>query len=96
MLDAVLEDYLVRMLLSISLIFPKVALAPLFPEKLVLGFEIRSKVVEYVKQRIAKLHTQNPGKYLNCGIAETNAMKYLPNYFKKGQVRIHIRTFLKM
>lgn len=48
--------------------------------------EIRTKVVEYVQQRIEKLVKEQPAKYSNAGVALINAMKYLPNFFKKGQV----------
>jgi tRNA (guanine-N7-)-methyltransferase len=43
-----------------------VALAELFPEKLVLGMEIRAKVCEYVRLRIESLRKENPGKWQNA------------------------------
>jgi tRNA (guanine-N7-)-methyltransferase len=49
--------------------------------------EIRDKVVEYVEQRIEKLRSDHVGEYENIAVIKTNAMKYLPNYFFKGQVR---------
>ncbi|KAL5007892.1 hypothetical protein ScPMuIL_016698 [Solemya velum] len=63
-----------------------VALSPLFPESLILGIEIRVKVSDYVKDRIEALRSQELGKYQNIACIRTNAMKYLPNYFKKGQL----------
>jgi tRNA (guanine-N7-)-methyltransferase len=66
-----------------------VSLAKLYPEKLSLGIEIRPKVVEYVQQRIEKLQEQNAkeeANYKNCAVFNTNAMKFLPNYFFKGQL----------
>jgi tRNA (guanine-N7-)-methyltransferase len=36
-----------------------VGLSPLFPDKLILGMEIRTKVVEYVSQRITDLREKN-------------------------------------
>jgi tRNA (guanine-N7-)-methyltransferase len=80
-----------------------VTLSPMFPESLILGMEIRVKVSDYVMDRIAALRSQHPGKYQNIACLRTNAMKYLPNYFNKGQVcliyinmSIHdIRTFFK-
>lgn len=63
-----------------------ITLSPLFPEKLILGMEIRVKVSDYVMDRITALRSQHPGEYQNIACLRTNAMKYLPNYFKKGQV----------
>jgi tRNA (guanine-N7-)-methyltransferase len=59
----------------------------MFPDSLSLGMEIREKVVEYVEQRIEKLRTENSGQYQNISVVKTNAMKYLPNYFAKGQLK---------
>ncbi|XP_076371299.1 tRNA (guanine-N(7)-)-methyltransferase isoform X2 [Tachypleus tridentatus] len=63
-----------------------VALSPLFPQTLMLGMEIRVKVADYVQDRIKALRAQNPGQYDNIACIRTNAMKYLPNYFYKGQL----------
>jgi tRNA (guanine-N7-)-methyltransferase len=43
-----------------------VAMAGLFPDKLVMGMEIRAKVTEYVKLRIEALRIENPGQYQNA------------------------------
>lgn len=43
-----------------------VALARIFPDKLVCGMEIRAKVCEYVRLRIEGLRTQHPGQYENA------------------------------
>ncbi|XP_078036145.1 tRNA (guanine-N(7)-)-methyltransferase [Augochlora pura] len=64
-----------------------VTLSPMFPDNLILGMEIRVKVSDYVTDRIAALRSQNPGKYQNIACLRTNAMKYLPNYFYKGQLK---------
>ncbi|XP_023721152.1 tRNA (guanine-N(7)-)-methyltransferase [Cryptotermes secundus] len=64
-----------------------VTLSPVFPESLILGMEIRVKVSNYVIHRIAALRSQHPGKYENIACLRTNAMKYLPNYFNKGQLK---------
>ncbi|KAL6434477.1 hypothetical protein ACFW04_006103 [Cataglyphis niger] len=64
-----------------------VALSPMFPNNLILGMEIRVKVSDYVMDRIAALRSQNPGQYQNIACLRTNAMKYLPNYFFKGQLK---------
>ena len=58
----------------------------MFPDKLMLGMEIRLKVSDYVRDRVVALREQNPGKYQNINCLRNNAMKYLPNFFYKGQV----------
>ncbi|RUS23119.1 hypothetical protein BC937DRAFT_92209 [Endogone sp. FLAS-F59071] len=63
-----------------------IALAPLFPQTLMLGMEIRVKVEAYVDERIKALRIQEPGKYQNVSIIRMNAMKFLPNFFEKAQV----------
>jgi len=64
-----------------------VSLSPLFPDTLMLGMEIRVKVSDYVKDRIQALRQQNPGQYENVACVRTNAMKLLPNFFAKGQLK---------
>lgn len=76
------------------IIFLIVTLSPMFPDKLMLGMEIRVKVNDYVVERIKALRLQHPGQYENIACIRTNAMKYLPNYFKKGQVIMKILCFL--
>ncbi|KAJ3227621.1 tRNA (guanine-N(7)-)-methyltransferase (tRNA(m7G46)-methyltransferase) [Clydaea vesicula] len=68
------------------------ALSPLFPDKLMLGMEIRLKVEEYVQKKIEGLRSQNvdkkfneAGSYQNISVMRMNAMKFLPNFFEKGQ-----------
>ncbi|OZJ01982.1 tRNA (guanine-N(7)-)-methyltransferase [Bifiguratus adelaidae] len=63
-----------------------IALAPLYPDTLMLGMEIRVKVQEYVYERIHALRKQHPGQYENVSISRMNAMKFLPNFFEKGQL----------
>lgn len=71
-----------------------VALAPIFPDKLMLGMEIRVKVAEYVQRRIEALRRQHPGAadtgglppYQNIAVLRANAMKFLPNFFTRGQL----------
>lgn len=58
----------------------------MFPDNLILGMEIRVKVSDYVTDRIAALRLHEPGRYQNIACLRSNAMKYLPNYFHKGQV----------
>lgn len=64
-----------------------VELSPLFPDKLMLGLEIRVKVSDYVRDRIQSLRASEPEKYQNIACIRSNAMKYLPNFFCKGQVQ---------
>lgn len=59
------------------------ALSPALPNETVLGLEIRTKVCEYVRLRIVAQRKEHPGKYRNCSVMRTNAMKYLPNFFPK-------------
>lgn len=51
-----------------------------------IGMELRDKVTEYVKERILALRVANPGQYQNVSVVRTNSMKYIPNYFEKGQL----------
>ncbi|KAL0272473.1 UNVERIFIED_CONTAM: hypothetical protein PYX00_005428 [Menopon gallinae] len=67
-----------------------VTLSPMFPKSLILGLEIRVKVSDYVVNRILALRSQFPGQYQNIACIRSNAMKYLPNYFSKGQHRWRI------
>lgn len=64
-----------------------VTLSTMYPETLMVGMEIRVKVSDYVMDRIAALRTQHPGQYQNIACLRSNAMKYLPNFFHKGQLR---------
>ncbi|CAL8335946.1 unnamed protein product [Lota lota] len=63
-----------------------VELSPLFPDKLILGLEIRVKVSDYVQDRIRSLRASEAGGYRNVACLRSNAMKYLPNFFAKGQL----------
>ncbi|VAI84626.1 unnamed protein product [Triticum turgidum subsp. durum] len=63
-----------------------VDLSPLFPDKLMIGMELRDKVTEYVKERVLALRASNPGQYDNISVVRTNSMKYIPNYFGKAQL----------
>ncbi|MCL7023565.1 hypothetical protein MKW94_023875 [Papaver nudicaule] len=63
-----------------------ISLSTLFPDTLMIGLEIRDKVTEYVNERILALRETNPGKYQNVSVVRTNSMKYIPNFFEKGQL----------
>lgn len=54
--------------------------------RILLGMEIRMKVEDYVYERIKALRIQHPGSYQNVSIMRMNAMKFLPNFFEKGQL----------
>ncbi|KAI9355974.1 putative methyltransferase-domain-containing protein [Zopfochytrium polystomum] len=69
-----------------------VSLSPIFPSVLMVGMEIRVKVEEYVKHRIDALRIQNKdkapdeaGSYQNISVMRMNAMKFIPNFFRKAQ-----------
>ncbi|XP_075447717.1 tRNA (guanine-N(7)-)-methyltransferase isoform X2 [Ascaphus truei] len=63
-----------------------VEVSALFPNTLMLGLEIRVKVSDYVQDRIKSLRASHPGQYQNIACIRSNAMKYLPNFFKKAQL----------
>ncbi|SJL00009.1 related to tRNA (guanine-N(7)-)-methyltransferase [Armillaria ostoyae] len=65
-----------------------ISLAPLFPDTLMLGLEIRVQVSQYVEDRIKALRvaaepSSPSAHYQNVSIVRANAMKFLPNYFTK-------------
>lgn len=62
------------------------ALSKLLSEEVILGMEIRAKVTEYVRLRIAAARTEHPGQYQNCSVIRTNSMKFLPNFFEKASI----------
>jgi tRNA (guanine-N7-)-methyltransferase len=49
-----------------------------------LGMEIRLQVSEYIRDRIKMYRSQSSCQ--NVAVVRTNAMKFLPNYFRKGQL----------
>lgn len=68
-----------------------VSLAQIYPETRMLGMEIRHKVTEYVRERILALREQSRVAeasitYENIAVIRANAMKFLPNFFTKGQL----------
>ncbi|XP_038053128.1 tRNA (guanine-N(7)-)-methyltransferase-like [Patiria miniata] len=63
-----------------------VSLSPMFPRTLMLGMEIRMKVSDYVQDRIKALRQNQEGAYQNIACLRVNAMKHLPNFFRKGQI----------
>lgn len=51
--------------------------------------EIRTSVTTYVTERISALrvqHKDTDGQYQNISVIRANAMKFLPNFFEKGQL----------
>ncbi|KAK4175565.1 putative tRNA methyltransferase [Triangularia setosa] len=65
-----------------------IALAPVMPQTLVLGLEIRVSVTQFVEDRIKVLRRQNEETkaYQNVSVLRANTMKFLPNFFKQGQL----------
>lgn len=64
-------------------------LAKEYPHTLCLGMEIRVQVTQYVEDRIIALrdkHQHETVNYQNIGVIRGNAMKFLPNFFTKGQL----------
>lgn len=51
-----------------------------------IGLEIRSQVARYVEEKIWALREQQPGSYQNTSCLRANTMKFLPNFFNKGQL----------
>jgi tRNA (guanine-N7-)-methyltransferase len=72
----------------------QISLSTIFPKTLMIGMELRDKVSEYVKERISALRVANPGQYQNISMVRTNSMKYIPNYFEKGQLSKMFFLFL--
>jgi len=75
-----------------------VNLAKILPDKLSLGMEIRVKVSQYVRNRIEKYrfdYGESSAEekaaavtdYENVACIRGNAMKHMPNFFKKGQLQ---------
>jgi len=77
-----------------------ITLAKELPESLILGMEIRVKVSAYVHKRIHALRksaenskpasdeqTGGEPDYQNVSVIRTNAMKYMTNFFAKGQLK---------
>ncbi|ODV84257.1 hypothetical protein CANARDRAFT_29408 [[Candida] arabinofermentans NRRL YB-2248] len=73
-------------------------LAPAFPDTLILGMEIRVQVTQYVEDRIIALRKHNADAesdsqtnksmaYQNINVIRGNAMKFLPNFFEKSQLK---------
>lgn len=57
-----------------------------FPNLNILGIELRQKVAEYVAKRIKALREGSPGSFDNVAVMRNNAMKFLPNFFRKAQI----------
>ncbi|CDZ98217.1 trm8p [Phaffia rhodozyma] len=62
------------------------SLSPIFPEKLMLGMEIRVQVTNYVHDKIQAQRLIHPGKYQNVSVIRGNAMKFSTNFFEKAQL----------
>ena len=57
-------------------------LAPLFQDKLILGMEIRDKLVNFVGEKIRGYRVTEPGKFDNISVVRTNTMRHLCQYFR--------------
>ena len=68
-----------------------------FPDKLILGMEIRDKIANFVGEKINAVRNNSDGKLcVNTAIIRSNAMKTFTNYFPKESVSHsdHCVTFL--
>jgi tRNA (guanine-N7-)-methyltransferase len=63
-----------------------VALSTLLPNHTILGLEIRPKIAEYVRLRIAALRVEHPGRYENCSVLRSNTMKHMPHFFHRASL----------
>ena len=64
-----------------------------FKQELILGLEIRDKVVNYAGEKINSLRNNSGFQdCLNIGVLRTNAMKSLHNYFRRESVSILAHT----
>ncbi|XP_077644756.1 tRNA (guanine-N(7)-)-methyltransferase [Lonchura striata] len=64
-----------------------VALAERFPQALALGLELRAKVAAFARARIRSLRAARPGRFGNVACVRANAMRHLPHFFRRAQVR---------
>lgn len=64
------------------------ALSPKLPESLILGMEIRTSVTSFVQDKAKALRSQHAstGEFQNVSCIRANTMKFLPNFFTKGQL----------
>lgn len=69
------------------------ALAPRYPDKLILGMEIRTHVTSFVVDKISAMRVQNASaaaahkdSYQNVSCIRANTMKFLPNFFPKASL----------
>jgi tRNA (guanine-N7-)-methyltransferase len=64
-----------------------------FPDKLILGMEIRDVVANFVAQKANSIRVNTGFKECtNVGVVKTNTMKTIHNYFKKGSVSLERPT----
>ena len=61
-------------------------LSTVLPDKLILGLEIRDKLVNFVGEKIRGYRTTEPGKFNNISVVRTNTMRHLGQYFPKGSL----------
>lgn len=62
------------------------SLGAAYPDKTMMGLEIRDRVAEFCRRRVLEMRKEYPGSYGNIAFERSNAMKYFPNYFAKGSL----------
>ena len=67
------------------------SIAPMFPDTMMVGLEIRSKVIDFARSKALEMRTNaNPEAghhhFNNVWFEQLNVMKYGSNYFEKGQL----------
>ncbi|KAI6234426.1 TRNA (guanine-N(7)-)-methyltransferase-like protein [Aphelenchoides fujianensis] len=61
-------------------------LSQVIPEQGAVGMEIRDKVSRFVQDKITAKRHNEPGQWTNICCIRTNAMRFLPFFFAKGQL----------
>lgn len=68
-----------------------------FPDKLILGMEIRDLVANFVAEKVNTLRINSGYKdCMNIGVVKTNTMKTIHNYFRKGSVSVRLITLCSL
>ena len=58
----------------------------MFPDKLILGMEIRDKLCNFVAEKIRGHRINKPGEFNNIAVVRTNTMRHLCQYFPRSSL----------